>query len=54
MIKCCHYCKERHDRCWSTCEKYIAERAEYQAIKTKARKEKQMDQTIREILKREF
>lgn len=53
-IVCCYQCPDRHELCWDTCEKYKAEHAKYQTIKEKARKEKMLDQAVKEVLKREF
>lgn len=31
-IKCCLNCKERHEACWSSCEKYLAEKKKAKQI----------------------
>lgn len=37
MISCCHNCELRHLNCHSTCETYIAQKAEHDAQRAKAR-----------------
>lgn len=42
MIRCCKDCKERHPACWDSCEKYKAEKAEYDELNARIRKDKEL------------
>ena len=35
-ITCCKDCTERHEACWGSCEKYLAQRADLDERKKKA------------------
>ena len=37
-ITCCKGCTERYEACWGSCEKYLKQKAEYDAQKAEARK----------------
>lgn len=50
----CYNCQERHENCWSTCEKYKSFKQELERVKAIERKEKALNQAISEILGREF
>lgn len=51
-VTCCHNCKERHTACWGDCEKYKAERSEYEARKQAHRERRKLDENIDAILRR--
>ena len=40
-INCCHHCvpPKRHTACWGHCPEYLAEKADYEAIKAERRKQ---------------
>lgn len=50
-VTCCHNCKERHTACWGDCEKYKAERSEYEARKQAHRERRKLDENIDAILR---
>lgn len=37
IITCCKDCPDRHINCWGSCERYLAEKAEYQKEKVYTR-----------------
>lgn len=49
-ITCCKGCTERYEACWGTCEKYIKQRAEYDAKKAESRKKADIEHGITESI----
>ena len=45
-IRCCKNCTDRYDYCHSKCEKYINEKAEWDAIKAEIRKKADIEQGV--------
>lgn len=47
-ITCCYQCPNRHPCCHSSCEKYIKEKAEYDAKVSELKKQKNIQQGLNE------
>lgn len=52
VIKCCKECRDRHENCWTGCEKYLAEKQEHQRMKKIINEDKRARQAVNSVLYR--